>query len=116
MQALRRLAAQAALLQPAGTRAMSITGPASTPAAIKGAKHGSGRGDLIGCLVSLPACVAIVAYDLLYPEVEFEGQIPAYPYMRMRTREAFPWGERGMLEYHRLVGTDEFSHAHGEHH
>jgi hypothetical protein len=112
MQALRRLAVQALQLQPLGARAMSITGPASTPAAIKGAKHSSGRADLIGCMLAAPACIGIVAYDLVYPEEEFEGQIPAYPYMRMRTREEFPWGERGMLEYHRYVGTDELSHSH----
>ena len=34
---------------------------------------------------------------------EFEGEIPPYPYMRMRTRATHPWGERGLFEVHRHV-------------
>lgn len=35
---------------------------------------------------------------------EFEGEIPPYPYMRMRTRETFPWGtDRGLFEVHQHV-------------
>jgi hypothetical protein len=35
---------------------------------------------------------------------EFEGQIPPYPYMRMRTRQTFPWGtDRGLFEVHQHV-------------
>jgi hypothetical protein len=35
---------------------------------------------------------------------EFEGEIPPYPYMRMRTRETFPWGsDLGLFEKHQHV-------------
>lgn len=35
---------------------------------------------------------------------EFEGEIPPYPYMRIRTRETFPWGtDKGLFEVHQHV-------------
>jgi hypothetical protein len=35
---------------------------------------------------------------------EFEGEIPPYPYMRIRTRQTFPWGtDRGPFEVHQHV-------------
>lgn len=105
MQALRRLATEA--LRPAGTRSMGYTSVASQIASGKG--HGSGKADKIGLLIMLPVCAAFIGYDILYPEEEFEGQIPWYPYLRMRTRTKYPWGnDRGLFEHHRfVVGEDE---------
>lgn len=36
-----------------------------------------------------------IVTDALYPEEEFHGKIPHYPYMRMRDAKpgGFPWGE-----------------------
>lgn len=98
MQALRRAAAQ--VLASAGTRGMAYS---ATPAQLMGkTAHGSGLADRIGMLVMLPLSAGFVAYDVLYPEEEFEGKLPEYPYLRIRTRETFPWRtDRGPFEHHR---------------
>jgi len=104
MQALRRIAGQAGLLPSARRMA--------TAAQLEAAKaEKSHTVDTIGFWVMLPVCAIALAYDFVYPEEEFEGAIPTYPYLRMRTRETFPWGgERGLFEHHVIVGGT------GEHH
>ncbi|KIZ00820.1 hypothetical protein MNEG_7143 [Monoraphidium neglectum] len=100
MQGLRRLAS-VALQQ--GTRSFGYTSQASQLAAPKA--HSSGKADKIGLLISLPLCAAFIIYDIVYPEDEFEGKIPWYPYMRIRTRSSYPWGnDTGPFENHRYVG------------
>lgn len=53
--------------------------------------------------------VTIITYDIFFSCVvavqdEFEGEIPPYPYMRIRTRETFPWGnDQGLFEKHQHV-------------
>lgn len=69
----------------------------------------------LGVAVSLACCSSTAAAAaecisnsstvlfLLFSQ-EFEGEIPPYPYMRMRTRAEHPWGELGLFEIHRHVG------------
>jgi len=78
----------------------------------EGGGHKASAVDRIGLVVMLPACVVALAYDFVYPEEEFEGAIPNYPYLRMRTRDTFPWGsDRGLFEHHVIVGgTGEHEH------
>lgn len=96
MQGLRRLATAA--LQ--GGRTMSSY--AHTANQITGKSHGSGKADQIGLMIMLPLAAGFIAYDVFYPEEEFEGQIPPYPYLRVRTRDSFPWGsDMGPFEHHR---------------
>jgi hypothetical protein len=71
-------------------------------AALSGKTQGSGTADRIGLFVMIPLSAAFVGYDLLYPEEEFEGKIPHYPYLHIRTRDKYPWGnDRGPFEHHR---------------
>lgn len=51
----------------------------------------------------LVVCTGFIARDTLYPEEDYEGILPPYPYLRIRSKE-FPWGEDGMLEFRRCVG------------
>lgn len=45
--------------------------------------------------------IAAIVWDAMYPEQEFEGQVPAYPYMRIRSAKlTFPWGPDGLMEHH----------------
>ncbi|KAI8465528.1 MAG: hypothetical protein J3K34DRAFT_84620 [Monoraphidium minutum] len=107
MQGLRRLASVA--LQTTGKRSFGYTSQASQLAA--GESHGSGKADKIGLLIMLPVCAGFVGYDLMYPEEEFEGKIPHYPYLHIKTRERFPWGnDRGPFEHHRFIGGEEEGH------
>lgn len=102
MQGLRRLAS-VALRE--GTRSMSAY--AQTPAQLAGKGVHSGKADKIGLFIMLPVCAGFIGYDLLYPEEEFEGQIPHYPYLKMRTRERYPWGnDRGLFEHHRFIADE----------
>lgn len=98
MQALARLAASAGLL-PAARRGMTT----AAQLAAEAAKPTGSAIDSIGCIVVTPLALGVFAYDVIYPEEEFEGEIPPYPYMRMRTRATHPWGERGLFEVHRHV-------------
>jgi hypothetical protein len=107
MQVLGRVAM--ALARPAGTR--SVGGYTSNAAKLMGKTHGSGTADKIGLMVMLPLSAAFVAYDLLYPEEEFEGKIPEYPYLKIRTRTKYPWGsDYGPFEVHRFIGDDDRHH------
>eukprot|EP00877_Chromochloris_zofingiensis_P000549 jgi/Chrzof1/10495/Cz05g00200.t1 len=109
MQALRRLAGKCVTQPPAGARGMAGGGYNVSAAQLEaGPKHGSETVDKIGVMVGLPAVGLYVLYDFLYPEEEFHGKIPPYPYLRLRTKETFPWGtENGMMEYHRFVQPKE---------
>jgi hypothetical protein len=99
MQALRTLVSRAGLL-PAAKRSMTT---AAQIAADAGKPKGS-MVDTIGVYTVTPIAIGVFIYDVIYPEEEFEGEIPPYPYMRMRTRSSYPWGENGPFEVHRLVG------------
>lgn len=69
------------------------------------AKGGGSKVDTIGVWTVAPLAVLLFVYDVwIHPEEEFEGEIPPYPYMRIRTRAEHPWGERGLFEVHRFVG------------
>jgi hypothetical protein len=106
MQALRRLGSQAGLLSK-GVRSMG-----SSAKQVEG-KAPSNTVDRIGLFATTVACVGIVGYDLMYPEEEFEGAIPNYPYLRMRTRDSYPWGtSNGLFEYHQIVGGTGEHHEH----
>ncbi len=60
--------------------------------------------DTIGVYTVTPLALAVFVYDcFIHPEEEFAGEVPPYPYMRMRTRADHPWGERGLFEVHRHV-------------
>jgi hypothetical protein len=96
MQAVKRLVAEVAR---SGTRSMGYTSNASQ---IVGKTHGSGTGDKIGLFVMLPVSAGFIGYDIMYPEEEFEGKIPHYPYLHIRTRAKYPWGnDVGPFEHHR---------------
>jgi hypothetical protein len=106
MQGLRRLASQAGLLAQ-GVRSMG-----GSAKAIDG-KVPSNTVDRIGLAITTALCVGFVGYDLMYPEEEFEGAIPNYPYLRMRTRDSYPWGtSNGLFEYHQIVGGTGEHHEH----
>ncbi|GBF98112.1 hypothetical protein Rsub_10858 [Raphidocelis subcapitata] len=105
MSPLRRLGRLATAVAAQG-RAFSAY--SVTPNQLAGKTHGSGTADKVGLFVMLPTCAAFVGYDLLYPEEEFEGKIPHYPYLHIRTRERYPWGDdRGPFEHHRFIGGDD---------
>ncbi|KAF8071296.1 hypothetical protein HT031_001379 [Scenedesmus sp. PABB004] len=97
MQALRAAVARAGL---AGRRGM-------TTAAQLAAEEAKPKGsiiDTIGVYTAVPAALGVFVYDIfIHPEEEFEGEVPPYPYMRIRTRDTHPWGERGLFEVHRHV-------------
>jgi len=77
-------------------------GYTSNATQLAGKTHSSGTADKIGLFVMIPVSLAFIAYDILYPEDEFEGQIPHYPYLHIKTRDKFPWGtDRGPFEVHR---------------
>ena len=96
MQALRRVAS-VALRE--GTRGFGYTSQANQ---LVGKTHGSNTADKIGLFIMLPMSVGFISYDLMYPEEEFEGKIPHYPYLHIRTRDRYPWGnDRGPFEHHR---------------
>eukprot|EP00878_Enallax_costatus_P000819 GHUV01000944.1.p1 GENE.GHUV01000944.1~~GHUV01000944.1.p1 ORF type:complete len:105 (+),score=18.11 GHUV01000944.1:155-469(+) len=100
MQALRTLVGKTGLL-PKTNRSMTTAAQLAADAS-KG--HGS-MIDTIGVYTMTPLAVAVFIYDcFIHPEEEFEGEVPPYPYMRMRTRSEFPWGELGLFEVHRHVG------------
>jgi hypothetical protein len=86
MQAVRALAAQAGRL---GKRQM-------TTAAQLAADAGKPKGsmiDTLGLYTFAPLSVGVFIYDVfIHPEDEFEGMIPPYPYLRIRTRETHPVG------------------------
>jgi hypothetical protein len=86
MQAVRALAANAGLL---AKRQMTT---AAQLAADAGKPKGSTI-DQLGLYTILPLSIGMFVYDVfIHPEEEFEGEIPPYPYMRMRTRETHPVG------------------------
>ncbi len=66
----------------------------------------SGTADYIGFFVTVPIAFGAIAMDIFYPPEEYEGHIPAYPYMRMRTRSMYPWGGNGLFEHHPHVNHD----------
>lgn len=98
MQAARRVLANAGILGRRGmTTAAQLAADASKP---KGSIV-----DTIGVYTITPLAVGVFIYDMFIAhEDEFEGEIPPYPYMRMRTRETFPWGtDKGLFEVHQHV-------------
>lgn len=104
MQAIRSLAQNAGLLA-AGKRSM-------TTAAQIAADASKGKGNLIdtiGVYTIAPLSVVVFIYDVfIHPEEEFEGQIPPYPYLRIRTRDSYPWGsDRGPFEVHQVIAPKE---------
>lgn len=49
--------------------------------------------DQLGLYTMVPLSIGMFVYDVfIHPEEEFEGEIPPYPYMRLRTRETHPVG------------------------
>lgn len=61
--------------------------------------------DTIGLYTTTPLAIGVFVYDcFIHPEEEFEGEVPPYPYMRLRlSKQDFPWGENGLFEIHRHV-------------
>jgi len=106
MQALRRAVVQGLRMRvPAQqTAAQQTRGFAAEVKAI--GEHDSAiKKEQVGLYIMLSTCVAFIARDTLYPEEDYEGVLPPYPYLRIRTKETFPWGsEDGCLEFHRVVG------------
>uniref|UniRef100_A0A383WJV4 Uncharacterized protein n=1 Tax=Tetradesmus obliquus TaxID=3088 RepID=A0A383WJV4_TETOB len=97
MQAVRALAANAGLL---GRRQMTTAAQLAADAA----KPKGSMIDQLGLYTMVPLSIGMFVYDVfIHPEEEFEGEIPPYPYMRLRTRETHPWGEMGLFEIHRHV-------------
>eukprot|EP00882_Tetradesmus_deserticola_P001553 GHRQ01001676.1.p2 GENE.GHRQ01001676.1~~GHRQ01001676.1.p2 ORF type:complete len:103 (+),score=17.69 GHRQ01001676.1:190-498(+) len=97
MQAVRAFAANAGLL---GRRQMTTAAQLASDA---GKPKGSLL-DTLGLYTMAPLSVIVFIYDVfIHPEEEFEGMIPPYPYLRLRTRETHPWGERGLFEVHRHI-------------
>jgi len=79
-----------------------------TTAAQLAADAGKPKGsivDTIGVWTVTPLAVGVFIYDMFIShEDEFEGEIPPYPYMRIRTRQTFPWGsDQGLFEVHQHV-------------
>jgi hypothetical protein len=68
-------------------------------------KPGAIQKEQYGLYVLLAISAGLIARDIIYPEHEFEGVIPPYPYMRIRDgKEQYPWGPDGLFETKRLVG------------
>lgn len=59
--------------------------------------------ETLGLYIMLALCGIFIVRDTFYPEEEFEGVLPPYSYLRIRSKE-FPWGENGLLEFRRVVG------------
>lgn len=98
MQAARRVLSNAGILSSRRmTTAAQIAADASKP-------HGS-IVDTLGVYTVTPIAVAVFVYEMFIAhEEEFEGEIPPYPYMRIRTRQTFPWGsDQGLFEKHQHV-------------
>jgi hypothetical protein len=86
MQAVRALAANAGLV---GRRQMTTAAQLAADAA----KPKGSMLDQLGLYTVLPISIGMFVYDVfIHPEDEFEGKIPPYPYMRIRTRETHPVG------------------------
>jgi len=83
-------------------------GHAQAAAGRPGRRSGSGRGGACGArrcmrgasnwgparLRRTQVAIGAIIADAMYPEEEFEGTIPQYPYMRMRAAKlGYPWGE-----------------------
>ncbi|KAK9820047.1 hypothetical protein WJX72_005459 [[Myrmecia] bisecta] len=45
---------------------------------------------------AIPLCIVMAAYDLSHGEHHGHSR-PAYPYLRIRSKE-FPWGDCGLFE------------------
>jgi hypothetical protein len=103
MQALRRAVVQG-LRMPAAA-AQQARGFASAEVKQIGQHDSAIKKEQVGLWIMLATCVAFIARDTMYPEEDYEGVLPPYPYLRIRTKEKFPWGsEDGCLEFHRVVG------------
>eukprot|EP00879_Flechtneria_rotunda_P000920 GHRR01001048.1.p2 GENE.GHRR01001048.1~~GHRR01001048.1.p2 ORF type:complete len:103 (+),score=6.97 GHRR01001048.1:134-442(+) len=101
MQALRKAVARAGLL-PAVTRSMTT----HAQLAVDSAKPKGSMVDTIGVYTMVPLAIGVFIYDVfIQPEDEFEGEVPPYPYMRIRTRSEFPWGPDGLFEIHKHVAS-----------
>lgn len=58
------------------------------------------RGDMIGAVILGIPAIGGFTYDLIWglEEHDHNAVIPPYPWMRLRTRQRFPWGEDGLFE------------------
>jgi hypothetical protein len=98
MQAARRVLSNAGILS---RRSMATAAQLAADAS----KPKGSLVDTLGVFTVTPLAVGVFIYDIFIAhEDEFEGEIPPYPYMRMRTRETFPWGsDLGLFEKHQHV-------------